>query len=261
MQSLKPYILFCILATTSIADDAERKYDRDESGQNRSERKYDGKPLDNTNFSEAILNKTTFRECSLKHCNFSGATMEGTDFYGADLTGSDFRAAKLFFLQAVLANFSETNFEGGDFTKFPMSNMKLHKASFRKATGFTSISFCDCAGSDFRGADLSKATFYESKFAKAKYDRKTRFPSSFDPEEAGMILVEEQDEDPLPEPKPSPDKPKPTPGKKPLSGEALFTKLDANEDGVLSGKEMGEYKSRDANDDGEITVAEFLAGE
>lgn len=43
--------------------------------------------------------------------------------------------------------------------------------------------------------------------------------------------------------------------------EEEFTALDANEDGVLSGKEMRSCRERDADDDGDVSLTEYLAGD
>ena len=44
------------------------------------------------------------------------------------------------------------------------------------------------------------------------------------------------------------------------STKPLFQKLDKNEDDVLSGSEMKGLEKSDSDGDGEITLAEFLAG-
>ena len=42
------------------------------------------------------------------------------------------------------------------------------------------LNYADLRGADLQGADLSGT----------KYNKSTKFPESFDPEEAGMVLVE-----------------------------------------------------------------------
>ena len=42
--------------------------------------------------------------------------------------------------------------------------------------------------------------------------------------------------------------------------EAAFQKLDKNEDGALSGKEMKGLEDKDSDKDGKVSLAEFLAG-
>ena len=58
---------------------------------------------------------------------------------------------------------------------------------------------------------------------------------------------------------PAPKLRRKTSGKKPID-EAAFQKLDKNEDGVLSGSEMKGLEKSDSDGDGEINLAEFLAG-
>ena len=45
-------------------------------------------------------------------------------------------------------------------------------------------------GADLRGADLRGARLHDAKLDYAKYDPYTMFSKGFDPEEAGLVLVE-----------------------------------------------------------------------
>jgi hypothetical protein len=127
---------------------------------------------------------------------------------------------------------------------------------------------------DFSGADLSTAVLLDrTNFRKAKYDQVTRWPNDFDPKALGLIYQEtkpededsddedeemsEDDEDETE--KPSPKSRRKSSGKK-SNDEAAFQKLDKNEDGTLSGKEMKGLEDKDSDEDGEVSLAEFLAG-
>ncbi len=64
-----------------------------------------------------------------------------------------------------------------------------------------------------------------------------------------------------PESDPTEDEDDAKPANDSAAMEEEFTSLDANDDGILSGKEMASCKARDANSDGEVTLAEYLAGD
>jgi hypothetical protein len=49
----------------------------------------------------------------------------------------------------------------------------------------------DLVGADLKGADLAEANLKGAYLKGAKYDSETQFPTSFDPEERGMVFVEE----------------------------------------------------------------------
>jgi uncharacterized protein YjbI with pentapeptide repeats len=46
------------------------------------------------------------------------------------------------------------------------------------------------AGQDLRRADLNQANLSKSDLSGAQYNKHTKFPDGFDPEAAGMVLVE-----------------------------------------------------------------------
>ena len=146
-----------------------------------------------------------------------------------------------------------------DFSKVQLTEVKLRGANFRNAKGFWTIDGSDFFEAELRGANLTNATEYvlsPAIFRKAKYDQFTRWHKNFDPKERGAVFLETApDAD-------GKDKKKDA-EKNPLNNdratqEAYFKKLDGNSDGVLSGKEMSGYKDRDANGDGDLTLAEFL---
>lgn len=68
------------------------------------------------------------------------------------------------------------------------------------------------------------------------------------------VLVETKDEASEKESEPV------TPRPAAADAEAEFQQWDENEDGVLTGSEAKRLENRDSNKDGEITLAEFLAG-
>ena len=51
----------------------------------------------------------------------------------------------------------------------------------------------DLSEADLQGANLSGANLSEADLREARYDSDTKFPEGFDPEAAGMVLVEDDD--------------------------------------------------------------------
>lgn len=216
-----------------------------------SDRDFSKQNLDDANFEDAILKNTKFERASLKNCNFQGAKLEGTNLSYADMTGSDFRKSSFHWPSIYLANFNGADLSGIDLNGQSTSEMKFREAKLRGTKGFNRIYGTDYYMADLRGADLSTAVLLDrTNFRKAKFDQFTRWPKGFDVKDKGLVFVETKQEE-----KDSP-KTKPKAGKE--KSEVDFQKLDKNDDGVLSGSEMKGLKDQDANEDGEITMAEFL---
>jgi len=238
-------------------DEPERKFAKSYEGEDLSGMDLSKKRLDNTIFRNANLTYTNLTDTSLKDCDFNGATLKGTNFLRADLTGSDFREATLDYPSFYMATLNKVNFAELDLSKIQLNELKLRGANFRNVKGFWNIYGADFFEADFRGADLSNAfDFNPAIFRKAKYDQFTRWHKTFDPKARGAIFSETaEDADDKDKKK---DADKNPPANERNNQEAYFKKLDGNSDGVLSGKEMSGYKDRDANGDGDVTLAEFL---
>lgn len=212
----------------------------DFSGQDLSGKKYKGKQLRYANFEESVLKQTDFEGADLTGANFQGAQIYFANFSDADLTEADFRNATLEYPTLARANLTAVNFEKVDLSKTSFNEVKLRKVNFRNSKGLGSVYDLDLSECDFRGANLVGMKFNErTRFRKAKYDTKTRWPKDFDVEASGVVLEEKPSEEDV---------------------QKEFAKLDANEDGRLSGKEMRGLDDYDANKDGRVTLEEFVAG-
>ena len=278
---MKPVLMTTLLASlmlispapASFADEAEktetRKYKHDFEGQDLTGKVFSKQNLDDANFTDANLTDAKFENCSLKNCNFQGAVLNGTNLSYADMTGSDFRTAsgRAFFHSTIL---NKVDLSGFDLQGSNTSEMKFREAKVRGTKGFNQIYGSDFYMADFSGADLSTAMLLDrTNFRKAKYDQVTRWPNDFDPKALGLIYeetkadaedAEEMAEDDKDETeKPAPKSRRKSSGKK-TNDEAAFQKLDKNEDGTLSGKEMKGLEDKDSDEDGEVSLAEFLAG-
>ena len=262
---MKRLSLICVLLSSTVfsypvstmrADEpavkkVERKYSKSFADEDLSKKSFANQNLDNSNFENADLSDTNFDGASLKNCNFRGATMKNTRFTKADLTGSDFQEGTLQYASFYMSVLNKVNFEGLDLSTIQLNEMKLRGANLRNVKGVWFIYNADFFEADLRGANFSKAIdFNPATFRKARYDQFTRWHEGFDPKARGAVYEETKDE---------PVKPKETPKTDEAAMEAAFTKLDGNNDGVLSGKEMATCKDRDANNDGEVTLAEYLS--
>ena len=250
---------FTLSATVDARDEPEQKFAKSYEGEDLSGMDLSKKRLDNTNFRDANLTNTNLTDASLKDCDFNGATIKNTIFTGADLTGSDFRESTLVHPILQMATLNKVNFSELDLSKVQLSELKLRGANFRNVKGFWIIDGSDFFEADLRGANLTNATEYvlsPAIFRKAKYDQFTRWHKKFDPKERGAVFSETVPDADDKDMKKDADKNPPANDR--AAQEAYFKKLDGNSDGVLSGKEMSGYKDRDANGDGDLTLAEFL---
>ena len=105
------------------------------------------------------------------------ACLDGADFTDADLYwciafGASFRAATLVRASLLGADLKEVNFAGTDLTDADLGTDNVGSAT------------------QLQGANLSDARLARTHLTGAHYDRLTRFPDGFDPQAAGMILVD-----------------------------------------------------------------------
>lgn len=144
--------------------------------------------LYNADLSEADLFRANLREADLRWVVLRGANLEGADLGGTDLEGA--------------------NLEGADLRRAFLSAAGLREANLRKAF----LSTADLEGTILEGADLSGADLSEANLKGAilyaalliganlegadlretRYNIETIWPDSFNPEEAGAVLVTDQ---------------------------------------------------------------------
>jgi uncharacterized protein YjbI with pentapeptide repeats len=105
------------------------------------------------------------------------ALLAGAHLQGAHLCGADLRGANLSFRP------TRETFDGDVYTiLYPanLSDADLQGADLRQA---------DLRGADLTGADLRGAILNRATLTGARYNTHTRWPSGFDPERHGAILV------------------------------------------------------------------------
>ena len=166
-----------------------------------------GKDFSDSDFSRRDMSNQDMEGNIYENCDFKGTNLTGVraakanfraaDFteaklIGADLSGADLRKAKLDWSRtSAETDMSGANFEATDLSHVVISHAKLRGANLRNLKGIG-----PCQGVDFRKADLRGANFTgftdasaeKCKFAGAKYDKATRWPKGFDPEQADAVF-------------------------------------------------------------------------
>lgn len=218
----------------------------DFSGKDLSKRDLGSKQLDEANFEDAVLKEVRLEKASLVKAVFKGADLTSTNLAYVDATEADFRDARLFSTSFYTATLNKANFQDCDLSAASISYAKLREANLRNLKGMRQIQEVDFYKADLRGANLVGMVDpgRGSSFRKAKYDKKTKWPKDFDVAASGAELVETE------------DAPSPVDVAKQLSKE--FAKLDANEDGRLTGSEAKGLEEYDADKNGKITFDEFV---
>jgi uncharacterized protein YjbI with pentapeptide repeats len=236
----------------------------DNSGKDLPNSDFTNQNLENATFEDSVLTSSRFDKSVVINVNFQGADLSRCSFAQCDLTKADFRGARLAYTSFFMATMNEARLDKADLSmNGGLSQVKFRKANLQKLKAIGSVADCDFTEADLRGANLINMKFVggPTRFRKAIYDSKTRWPKNFDVEASGAVLgkdldeeeekKEDKDDDAKPEPKDGDEK----------DVDAEFSKLDVNEDGRLTGKEMKGLESLDANKDGRITLQEFRAGQ
>lgn len=246
MKCLRISLAIALLASFGAAATAQAG--EDYSAQDLGKRDFGGKQLEEANFEDAVLKEARLEKAILTKANFKGADLSNANLAYVDATEADFREARLYYPSLYQATLNKANFEKCDLSMASLSYVKLREANLRNLKGIGTILEADFYKADLRGANLvgmSDAS-KQSSFRKAKYDKKTKWPKDFDVEASGAELVETE------------DAPSPIDLAKQLSKE--FAKLDANEDGRLTGSEAKGLEDYDADKNGKITFDEFVEG-
>jgi len=119
--------------------------------------------------SGAFLSGADLNEADLNDANLGGANLRGANLDGANLSGANLGFANLGFADLSTADLSRANLSG--------ANLR---------------------GANLRGADLSRASLNGANLGGAKlrgaqYTNDTQWSDSFNPKEAGAILVDDED--------------------------------------------------------------------
>ncbi len=132
--------------------------------------------LDNANISRSNLYQADFRKAKLRKANLSRARLHGTNLSGANLSGANLSRASLSSdINLSGANLTATNLSGADLRAAKLMNMDLSHVDLSKA--------------NLLGANLEGAILQNAKLFEAIYNKRTVFPTGFDPSNAGAYLI------------------------------------------------------------------------
>jgi uncharacterized protein YjbI with pentapeptide repeats len=107
----------------------------------------------------------------------------------ASLVGADLREADLDMAYADDAYMSSADLAGADFTNTVLRNARLKKANLRGTRFVVQPHGRTCWG-DLQGSGWRDYLRYTALYG-ATYDGQTRWPSGFDPQARGAVLVDQ----------------------------------------------------------------------
>ena len=189
-------LCFAVVVAVSADDKKEEKpKGPDYSNMDLNKKDFSGKVVEYATFEDSELKEANFTKTLARGSAFTGANLTGANFTGADLRGADLRKAKLDLALLTDVDMTGANLEGQDLSKCVyFKRVKLREANLKNLKAIGTLEDTSFAGADLRGANLTQMNdngFIKSNFRKAKYDKLTRWPKNFDPEEAGALLVAE----------------------------------------------------------------------
>ncbi|WP_433892580.1 pentapeptide repeat-containing protein [Streptomyces sp. CA-111067] len=161
------------------------------------------------NLSSTDLRRADCDGLWLPEINFDRACMEAAGLYHANLTQSslvsvnlrhaNFTTAILRRARCVLADLRGAKLVSADLREADFTETDLREANLRKADARGAIfRNADLRMADLRGTDLTTADLLQAQLTDALASDHTRWPSGFDPADAGVITTEDPGPEPLP---------------------------------------------------------------
>ncbi|MGK7911629.1 MAG: pentapeptide repeat-containing protein [Synechococcus sp.] len=175
-----------------------------------------GASLRHCNLRRANLEGANLQSADLSGADLRGADLAGAKLCGADLSGANLNLASLDGVDLSKANLSGTNLsvaklsrsnlqhanlQGANLTSAKLMQSNLSEANLSGATlhwsnlesavldganlSGTSIESANLCGANFSDTDCS-----EADLSRARYNAKTLYPQTFNPEKAGMINMD-----------------------------------------------------------------------
>ena len=140
----------------------------------------------------ANLEDADLRDCTITDVSFTGARfsentkwpeslnweMLGALGPGTKVNGGRYRNKHFLEIDLSRAVLVSCDFSGARLTEGTLINCQLRN--------------CNFSNCNLKGADLSNAVIEESQFIRARFDKKTQFPSGFDPVARGMVLTKDE---------------------------------------------------------------------
>ncbi len=140
--------------------------------------KLNGSSLSLADLSEADLRETYLIGAYLRGAHLRGANLSVANLSGAYLIGANLYRANLSGAYLIGANLYRANLSGANLIGANLSGAYLYRADLR--------------GADLYRADLRGANLIGANLSGAKFDSNTIFPEGFNPEEYGMINIDEK---------------------------------------------------------------------
>ncbi|MEP0885214.1 pentapeptide repeat-containing protein [Trichocoleus sp. ST-U3] len=128
------------------------------------------------NFEGENLQDQSFQDypSSLENAKFQGANLQEANLQGLNLYRAKFQGANLRDANLQSAILREAQFQGADLRDANLQSADLHESSFK--------------GAKLHGANLKECKdWYSSDWTKAEYDKTTKFPSDFNPDNQELI--------------------------------------------------------------------------
>ncbi len=125
--------------------------------------------------------------------NLSGAvllsiesdTPEGVDFYKKDL-----ERANLDDMNCIRSRFYGANLKGASFKRAQLKRADFQVANLEGADlRWSNLTYANLLGTNLCGADLTEANLEWVVFKGTKYDKHTKFPKGFNPQDHEMVLA------------------------------------------------------------------------
>ena len=140
----------------------------------------------NVSLYRATLNRANLREARLLGAILAGATLDGADLQDANLSGALVEGATLDGANLQNAVLSNANLIGATLDHANLQGAHLDGAGFQQA----SLVGAKLQGASFAGENLYDAHLYGAQLQNAQADSKTTWPKDFDPDAAGVVLID-----------------------------------------------------------------------
>ncbi len=155
--------------------------------------------LHHANLHTASLRSANLQGADLRYVNLSQAILNAADLRDADLNEADLREADLGEAQLIKASLinarlqqahmlgadlCQANLQGADLSAADLLQASLDEARLVQAN----LQEANLSGADLRGTDLRQANLFRATLSGARYNRQTKWPEGFDPNQHGLIL-------------------------------------------------------------------------
>ena len=126
---------------------------------------------------------TDFAQSDLSRIDLSGQDLQGRDFARAKLNGVNLRGANLSGADLSNADLSNADLRDADLRDANLKDADISESNLQRAN----LTSSKLIGASLLGSDLTGAILRSANLQNAKYNSRTKFPTSFKPAKRGMI--------------------------------------------------------------------------